>query len=155
MSVSYPAPFDRCPAASTGRRVAAWLRLWVFALLPVLLAVGSPAQSWALFRCQYTGAVLSSCCCSDDDFGARERPASVSRAHCCRVERVEASLPSGVATPEKLDPPPLAWRPWPLPSLPAPSVVRVASWRPPRPFRFGGPTRAGPSLNIVHRRLLL
>lgn len=118
--------------------------------LTVLVA---PKADASVFRCAYTDLVMSACCCP-----SAEQPVepTLSRGSCCKVEHVSSALPSAnvdaiklrlglqrwVAAPVDLAPPPLA-------SVVA-SVPTHAST-----FRYSAPPRAGPSLTIVYRRLLI
>lgn len=123
------------------------------AVMVVLLVAGTQARSFALFRCELTDTALSTCCCP----GAEEQEsASISRACCCSVEQVEASLPTGSPAPEKfadVSYVPHAWQPTPV--VPTWRAVAVRQHQSAGMNRYAERTRAGPSLIIVNRRLLI
>jgi hypothetical protein len=119
----------------------------------VLLMAGTEARSFALFRCALTGAALSTCCCPAEEV---QESAAISRACCCGVEQVEASLPTGFTAPETfahLSYAPQAWRPTPV--VPTGRAVAVREPQSAGMRRYAERTRAGPSLIIVNRRLLI
>jgi hypothetical protein len=121
-----------------------------------LLSAAQPAQSFALFRCVYTGTALGTCCCPGAD-SVHEDPAStLSKASCCSVEHIASSLPAGAIESHKLAPA-LAPHVRLLPAL-YPASEAFAQTRAPiamKRLRSADPPRAGPPLIIAHRRLLI
>ncbi|HKO93681.1 MAG TPA: hypothetical protein VJU61_21155 [Polyangiaceae bacterium] len=121
----------------------------------VLLVLATEAHSFALFRCKFTGLARTACCCPGSE--EVEDSATISRACCCSVEQVDASMPAGAQGPQSpaqhVVAAPALW----LPELRLPTV-RMLSLQPPPSAgmrRYAERTRAGPSLIIVHRRLLI
>jgi hypothetical protein len=149
-----PQPDDLFLRSSWARqRAFAFCVRSVAALLVLLLLAGTQSRSFALFRCGYTGVALTACCCP----GAEEAETTpqISRACCCNVEQVEGSLPTAAQTPQTSMP--LATAPLCLPEIrrSAGRVVIVEPLPSTGMRRYAERTRAGPSLTIVHRRLLI
>ncbi len=143
------------PARSLRAGLAAGARVLAAALAVLLSIGGAPARSLALFRCVYTDVALTSCCCRGHESAGEA--AELARGSCCEAEPVDASLPAGSPGPERvaasIEAPPLSALSALSALLPAPRIA----YAPPalRPLRHAVQTRAGPSLIIVHRRLLL
>lgn len=134
-----------CALASSFRAFAA--------VMVVLIVAGTQARSFALFRCELTGTALSTCCCPGEE--EHESPA-ISRACCCSMEQVDASVPTGSTAPEtfaNLSYAPQAWLATPV--VPAWRPVAVREPQSAGMRRYAQRTRAGPSLVIVNRRLLI
>lgn len=138
------------------REIGSWLRVVGLVLVPALLAAGMPAQSFALFRCQLTGAVLGSCCCAGDEASHDDAPvSSYAPDDCCDVERVDASLPAGVVSTGELAHADFVMLRLEAPAAAPPRALSVASERSASRAREPQRSRAGPSLIIAHRRLLI
>jgi hypothetical protein len=132
--------------------LAFWARTTAAAMV-VLLIVGTQARSFALFRCELTGVALTACCCPGEE---GQESAAISRACCCSVEHFEARLPTGSTAPQTVAHLPYAPQSWQL--MPLVPELRAAVMRQPQSAgmrRYAERTRAGPSLTIVHRRLLI
>jgi hypothetical protein len=153
--LSQPSLRARKRALALSRARAFWraaARALAFALA-LLVSIGAPVRSFALFRCAYTGQARTVCCCPAHE---QMEGATLSQSCCCSVEQVDASLPAGTIAHDKLAS--FASAPPALPPAPPLSLraLRVADAPPAlRPLRHALETRAGPPLIIMHRRLLL
>jgi hypothetical protein len=119
-----------------------------------MLLLAGGRGSLELFRCEYTGVVQASCCCPEHDAQSDGVPI-LSRACCCRIEHLDASLPAGMAGSSKL-----IGAASPLLICSASSVLPPPRLSPSLrayriPERHRERTRAGPPLTIAHRRLLI
>lgn len=121
----------------------------------VLLVLATEAHSFALFRCEFTGVARTACCCCPGTEEAEDN-ATISRACCCSVEQVDASMPTGTQGPQSPTQHVAAPALW-MPELRLPAVHVLPPQPPPSAGmrRYAERTRAGPSLIIVHRRLLI
>ena len=137
-------------------RFVAGLRLIALVLLPGLLAAGAPAQSLELVRCQFTGALIERCCCTAADVADDTSVASYAPDDCCELERVEASLPTGVTSPSELSAAGCVLTRVSVVLTPrALRASRLVATRAEARDREPQRSRAGPSLIIVQRRLLI
>jgi hypothetical protein len=126
--------------------------LFVLVFVPLLLAGRGPAST--LYACAAMGSVQAECCCPD--FAAESGPAQLSRSCCCERVTLASVLPSASLRAE-----------WPAPVVSV--LVRWLEPAAPRRARLVGPvplasgvarartveSRAGPSVVILHRRLLI
>ena len=125
--------------------------LWIVLLVPALLVAGD-ARASSTLRCEFSGMALAACCCPEARADADGTPV-LARACCCAFEHADIDLPVGA--PLALE----SWVPSTLAPVPRLSVPRassaIATRARPRQRRLEAYARAGPSLVIVHRRLLL
>lgn len=135
--------------------LASRTRLFASALILMLL-VGTQARTFALFRCEYTGATLSSCCCPTAESEHAFTPV-LSRGCCCHVETVDGALPAGATNAQALSLPALALS-FAVLEIDARPALKLTALEPNASMtRYAQRTRAGPKtrLTIVHRRLLI
>jgi hypothetical protein len=126
--------------------------LFVFLFVPLLLAGRGPAST--LYACAAMGSVQAECCCPE--LAAESGPAQLARSCCCERVTLASVLPSASLRAE-----------WP-----APVAAELVRWLAPDkleharlPVQVAGGTgmarartvesRAGPSVVILHRRLLI
>jgi hypothetical protein len=142
------------PGSSQARLALWWFRLLASTLVLLLVSAQAPGSSFALFRCAYTGVVLTSCCCAASELPDSTAPV-LSKRDCCAVQHIDTSLPAGARSVQTISFAPST----PcllLPPLRAPrSYLGVVALATTRPTRQRERSRAGPSLTIVNRRLLL
>jgi hypothetical protein len=142
--------------ASLARRTVRFLHPVGVLFMLALLVAAQPAQSFALFRCVYTGTALESCCCPGADPIHDDATEKLSKTSCCSVEHIDGSLPAGATESHKLVSAALP-QVRPLPALHPASEALFQTRAPIATKRLGlaEQPRAGPPLIIAHRRLLI
>jgi hypothetical protein len=126
--------------------------LFLLLFVPLLLAGRGPAST--LYACAAMGSVQAACCCPE--LAAESGPAQLARSCCCERVTLASVLPSASLRAE-----------WP-----APIATELVRWFAPDKIehaRLSGhvaaasgvarartvESRAGPSVVILHRRLLI